>query len=163
MNGSAIERKRVTAMAKSKNTSMSVRVIVGLYRQFEQVARDSDISLAQYRMMLFLRNGPKRAGAIAAAGAVKKPTVSAMLGTLREKGWIADTPDPTDGRVVAVSLTNAGRARMEAFETALANSIAKVAPRTDLTRVHAALGELYAGMAASQDQRLRDIEDKLLG
>ena len=114
-------------------------------------------------MMLFLRNGPKRAGAIAAAGAVKKPTVSAMLGALREKGWIADTPDPADGRVVAVSLTNAGRARMEAFEVALANSIARVAPRTDLARVHAALGELYAGMAASQDQRLRDIENKLLG
>ena len=150
-------------MTRTKNTSRSVRAIVGLYRQFEQVARDSDISLAQYRMMLFLRSGPQRAGSIAAAGAVKKPTVSAMLGHLRTKGWIADTSDPADGRVVAVSLTKAGKARMEAFETALANSMAKLAPHTDLAGVHAALGELYIGMAESQEQRLKDVERKILG
>jgi DNA-binding MarR family transcriptional regulator len=93
---------------------------------------------------------------------VKKPTVSAMLASLREKGWIADAADPADGRAIAVSLTKAGRARMAGFEAELARSIAKIAPGVDLARLHEALAELHAGMAASQDERLKEIEQKIL-
>jgi len=95
-------------MSKSDPQSLSVRAIIAFYREFERVMRDGDISLAQYRTMLYLKGGAKRAGAIAAAGAVKKPTVSAMLNNLREKGWIRDEADPVDGRAIAVALTPAG-------------------------------------------------------
>jgi len=84
-------------MSKSDPTSLSVRAVVAFYREFERVTREADISLGQYRTMLYLKGGAKRAGAIAAAGAVKKPTISAMLNNLREKGWIRDEADPADG------------------------------------------------------------------
>jgi DNA-binding MarR family transcriptional regulator len=150
------------AMTKDELRALSVRAIVALYREFERVARDSDISLAQYRTMLYLRSGAKRAGAIAAAGAVKKPTISAMLANLREKGWISGETDPADGRALSVKLTKAGLKRMATFEATLAARVAEVAPSVDLGRFHAALAEVYAGMAESREERGRDIASRFL-
>ena len=95
---------------------LAVRAVVAIYREFEQVARRSDVSMAQYRLMLYLRAGPKRAGEIAAAIAVAKPTISLALNALREKGWITSTTDEEDGRASRILITHAGKTRMEAFE-----------------------------------------------
>jgi len=149
-------------MSKAEDEARSVRAIVALYREFERVARDADISLAQYRTMLYLRSGAKRAGAIAAAGAVKKPTVSAMLNNLRDKGWIADEADPADARAISVKLTRAGLKRMAAFEAALAARVAQAAPSVRLDGFHAALAEVYVGMAESREDRRKDIEKSFL-
>jgi DNA-binding MarR family transcriptional regulator len=149
-------------MTKPTTEAIGVRAIVALYRQFENVARNSDISLAQYRMMLYLRRGPKRAGVIAAASAVKKPTISAMLNSLRTQGWIQESTDPADGRAVTVSLTKEGSARMARFEGELAASIGKLAPHTSLDRLKVALARFYEGMAETEETRLREIEDRLL-
>ena len=92
-----------------------VRLVVSLYREFEQVARQGDLSMAQYRTLLYLLGGSRRAGELAAANAVTKPTVSAMINGLRQQGWVADAADETgDGRVTRVELTDAGRARLGA-------------------------------------------------
>lgn len=150
-------------MSKSDPQSLSVRAIIAFYREFERVMRDGDISLAQYRTMLYLKGGAKRAGAIAAAGAVKKPTVSAMLNNLREKGWIRDEADPVDGRAIAVALTPAGRARIEALEKSLSDHLAEIVPEPDLSALRGALASAYIDLAATQDERLKDIEKQFLG
>ena len=81
-----------------------MRLVVSLYREFEQVARRGDLSMAQYRTLLYLLGGSKRAGELAAANAVTKPTVSSMITSLRQEGWVADTVDETgDGRATRVS------------------------------------------------------------
>ena len=49
-------------MSKSDPRSLSVRAIIAFYREFERVMRDGDISLAQYRTMLYLKGGAKRVG-----------------------------------------------------------------------------------------------------
>src|SRR5882724_1040632 len=112
----------------ARSKSEAVRVIVALYRQFERATRDEDMSLTHYRTLLYLSTGPKRAGAIAAEAAVKKPTVSATLNVLRHKGWVEDRADPADGRVTQVVLTSAGQARIKAFEATLAKRIEAVLP-----------------------------------
>jgi DNA-binding MarR family transcriptional regulator len=150
-------------MSKSDPTSLSVRAVVAFYREFERVTREADISLGQYRTMLYLKGGAKRAGAIAAAGAVKKPTISAMLNNLREKGWIRDEADPADGRAIAVALTPAGRARIDAFEKTLAAHMARIVPEPDLTALRQALAAAYIDLATSQEERLKDIEEQFLG
>ena len=87
-----------------------VRLVVSLYREFEQVARRGDLSMAQYRTLLYLLGGSRRAGELAAANAVTKPTVSTMINGLRQQGWVADAVDETgDGRVTRIELTR-GRA-----------------------------------------------------
>ena len=93
-----------------------VRFVVSVYREFEQVARRGDLSMAQYRTLLYLLGGSRRAGELASANAVTKPTVSAMITSLRQQGWVADAVDETDdGRVTRVELTTTGRARLARF------------------------------------------------
>ena len=76
-------------MAAATNDRVpGVRLVVSLYREFEHVARRGDMSMAQYRTLLYLLGGSRRAGELAAANAVTKPTVSAMINGLREQGWV---------------------------------------------------------------------------
>jgi DNA-binding MarR family transcriptional regulator len=149
-------------MRKSGDKLLTVRAIVSLYREFERVTRDDDISLKQYRTMLYLKSGAKRAGAIAAAGAVAKPTISAMLNHLREKGWISDEADPVDGRAIAVGLTPAGLARIEAFEKTLADHLAAIVAEPTLSLLRSALSSTYRELATSWDERREDIEKQFL-
>ena len=150
-------------MSKSDDRHLSVRAIIVFYREFERVTRDADISLAQYRTMLYLKGGAKRAGAIAAAGAVKKPTISAMLSNLRDKGWIADEADSDDGRAVSVALTAKGRARLAALEEKLADRIAAIVPEAKLDKLLTALAGAYVSLGETTEDRLKDIESQFLG
>lgn len=150
-------------MPDSHTSHLGVRAIIVFYREFERVTREADISLGQYRTMLFLKGGAKRAGAIAAAGAVKKPTVSAMLSNLRDKGWITDEADPDDGRALAVALTPAGLARINALEDELAARLAAIVPDSELKALIAALSTAYLTLYATQADRVKDIESQFLG
>jgi DNA-binding MarR family transcriptional regulator len=150
-------------MPKTDNRHLSVRAIIVFYREFERVTRDADISIGQYRTLLYLKGGAKRAGEIAAAGAVKKPTISAMLANLRDKGWIADEADPADGRAVSVALTPAGRARIDALEETLADRMSAIVPPAELADLLAALSTAYLALRSSQDDRIRDIENQFIG
>src|SRR5580658_446573 len=131
--------------------ALAVRSIVSLYREFEQVARRADISLGQYRTMLYLRTGPKNAGAIAAAGEIKKPTVSALLNSLRDKGWITTADDPTDARVTRVVLTPEGKARMDPLMTGL-----------DHDSFYAALSAAATALRLGTAERRREVERQYL-
>ena len=141
-----------------KKHHLAVRAVIVFYREFERVTREADISIGQYRTMLFLKGGAKRAGAIAAAGAVKKPTVSAMLANLRDKGWITDETDPDDARALSVALTPKGRARIDALEDELAARLAAIVPDGEVTALMDALSAAYLTLKSTQADRLKDIE-----
>src|SRR5213595_1299607 len=107
-----------TPAVETSREAIAVRIVTSIYREFENVARASDISMAQYRLLFFLQAGPRRAGAIAPAAALAKPTISLILNGLRERGWVENAPDP-DGRAAVVLLTPAGEARLASFEAEL--------------------------------------------
>jgi DNA-binding MarR family transcriptional regulator len=135
-----------------------VRFVVSMYREFEQVARRGDLSMAQYRTLLYLLGGSRRAGELAAANAVTKPTVSAMITSLRQQGWVADAVDETDdGRVTRVELTPAGRARLARFEQELAQRMEELLPGVDRAAVRGFLGELAAALAETREERLGSV------
>lgn len=150
-------------MPEQSTALLSIRAIIALYREFERATRADDISVAQYRTMLYLKSGAKRAGAIAAAGAVKKPTVSAMLANLREKGWICDEADPVDARAVSIALTPAGRQRIEEFENKLLAHLREIVPEPELGDLRTALASAYVTLAGTKQERLKDIESQFLG
>jgi len=135
-----------------------VRLVVSLYREFEQVARRGDLSMAQYRTLLYLLGGSRRAGELAAANAVTKPTVTAMINGLRQAGWVADAIDEAgDGRVTRIELTQAGRERVESFEDELAERMEKLLPGVDRTEVQRFLRELYNAHAETREERLGSV------
>ncbi len=132
-----------------------VRLVVSLYREFEQVARKGDLSMARYRTLLYLLGGSRRAGELAAANAVTKPTVSAMINALRQEGWVNDVVDETgDARVTRVELTEAGRRRLERFEAELAQRMEELLPGTDRAQVRQFFGELQAAHRGTREERL---------
>ena len=141
-------------MAKQPKPVYAVRSIVAVFREFEQAAKQGEMSLTQYRFMLFLRNGPKRAGAIAATSFVTKATVSGQITALKEKGWIAVESDHADRRVSRVVLTQEGRAAMDEFEARLLNCLeALIGPESDGPGIIAAMSDLYVALGASRESR----------
>jgi DNA-binding MarR family transcriptional regulator len=133
-----------------------VRLVVSLYREFEQVARRGDLSLAQYRTLLYLMGGARRAGELAAANAVTKPTVSAMINGLRQQGWVEEAVDP-DGRVTKIVLTAEGRDRVRRFEAELEARLEDLIPGIEQGELRRAFDELYAAHAQTREQRLANV------
>jgi DNA-binding MarR family transcriptional regulator len=129
-----------------------------MFHRFETAMRNSDLSFAQYRILGFLQNGPRRAGELALASAVKKPTVSSVLNGLRQRGWISDLTDSVDGRVVTVVLTASGRKRLREFDNQLAQTLESYISKPDLPLISAALVRLYASLnESSQGMPLRKL------
>lgn len=128
---------------------LSARAIVRMFHRFETAVRNSDLSFAQYRILGFLQNGPRRAGELALASAVKKPTVSSVLNGLRQRGWISDLTDSVDGRVVTVVLTASGRKRLREFDNQLAQTLESYISKADQPHISAALVRMYASLNES--------------
>ena len=55
-------------------------------------------------------NGPSRLTALAASERVSQPAMTQLIGKLEDAGLVRREADPSDGRVVQVSITDAGRA-----------------------------------------------------
>lgn len=98
----------------------AVRAIVFLYREFERVCRDEGISIPQYRLILFLRHGPKRAGELAARAAIQRPTLTSLVDGLEKDGRIRRVQVEADRRGVRLELTEAGVLAMRSVEARLA-------------------------------------------
>ena len=93
----------------------AVRSIACISRAFEQVCRIEGLSLPQYRLLLFLRHGPKRAGELAAQVAIKRPTLTALVDGLERESCLKRVADISDGRGVSIEITPHGsRALLEA-------------------------------------------------
>jgi DNA-binding MarR family transcriptional regulator len=58
------------------------------------------------------RDGPYRLTALAAREGVTQPAMTQLIGKLEEAGLVRRDADPSDGRVVRVSITEAGKAVM---------------------------------------------------
>ena len=133
-----------------------VRLVVSLYREFEQVARRGDMSMAQYRTLLYLLGGSRRAGELAAANAVTKPTVSSMINGLRQQGWVADAVDETgDGRVTRIELTRQAGPGWPSSR-GLAGRMEELLPGVDLA-ARRFFVELYDAHAETREERLGNV------
>ncbi len=111
--------------------SRAVRSIVCLAREFEQQCRSVDVSLPQYRLLLFLRHGPERAGELAAKVAIKRPTLTALVAGLERDGHLRRVADESDGRGVRIELTATGLAALERVEATLSNTIDRLSAAGD--------------------------------
>jgi DNA-binding MarR family transcriptional regulator len=135
-----------------------VRAIMTIAREFDKVARDLDVSVVQYRFMLYLKDGPRRAGEVAATSLVTRATISGHIAALREKGWITAEAEAFDRRITRLLLTDSGRAAMEAFEAALLESLSSLMDQGNRDRMLEALSELYRALSATRETRYLDFE-----
>ncbi len=91
------------------------RIIARLARVFETcLADEQSMSLAQYRVLAFLSEGEWAASALADWLSVSRPSVTAMVDGLVERGWVTREHSPTDRRRVLHLLTDDGRRQLGA-------------------------------------------------
>jgi DNA-binding MarR family transcriptional regulator len=85
-----------------------------LRRRIRQVARDDDLTPSQVSALTLVgKQGAATASALASAEGVRPQSMAATLSALDQRGLIRRSPDPVDGRRQLVTLTEAGRARIE--------------------------------------------------
>ena len=135
-----------------------VRAVATISREFDKLCRDAPISITQYRFMLYLKDGPRRAGEVAATSLVTKATISGHIAILREKGWITAEMDTLDRRVTRLVLTDSGRVAMEAFENRLLDCLKSLIRPDDRERLLNDLARLYEALSATRETRYADFE-----
>lgn len=136
----------------------AVRSIVGLGRVFEQVCREAGVSLPQYRLLVFLRHGPGRAGELAAKVAIKRPTLTALVAGLEREGRLRRVADEHDGRGVRIEITHAGQRALDAVEARLADALDRLCARGDRDALLQGLDALGGILDEVLEQRLSATE-----
>ncbi|MER6123746.1 MarR family transcriptional regulator [Streptomyces sp. NPDC001795] len=85
-----------------------------LRRRIREVAGDDDLTPSQVSALtLVSKGGAATASTLASAEGVRPQSMAATLAALEQHGLIRRSPDPEDGRRQLVTLTEAGRERVE--------------------------------------------------
>jgi DNA-binding MarR family transcriptional regulator len=114
-----------------------------LYEGLRRITPREGMSLTAASTLRRLdRSGPQRLCDLYAPEGVTQPAMTQLVTRLEKEGLAARGSDPGDGRVVVVSITEAGRAlvrrRRDAHSRALAERLARL-PETDRAAILAAL------------------------
>jgi DNA-binding MarR family transcriptional regulator len=112
----------------------AARTIALLGRLLERAA--GDLTLAQYRVLAMVSAGDERASLLAGRLAITKPSVSAVVDGLVERGFLAREPVDGDRRAIRLRITTDGTKALDAAEAAMAE---RLEPLVDAVEDRAAL------------------------
>ncbi|MGC4986434.1 MarR family winged helix-turn-helix transcriptional regulator [Streptomyces sp. DT193] len=97
-----------------------------LRRRIREVSEAQDLTPSQISALtLVSKSGAATASALAAAEGVRPQSMAATLAALDQFGLIQRNPDPGDGRRQLVTLTDAGRERVEGTRQARSEWLAR--------------------------------------
>jgi DNA-binding MarR family transcriptional regulator len=129
----------------------AVRTLARTSRVLERAS--GDLSLAQYRILSAIASGNEQASKVAARLAIGKPTVSATVEVLCQRGLLNRSGAPGDQRAVMLSLTTQGRELLGEVEAKMTARIADLCALTpDPAQVLRSLA--WLGDALDQAHRL---------
>src|SRR4029077_11333207 len=98
-----------------------------LVRLLVRQVRSREISRTEMEVLSILREGPRRITDLTELEGVAQPTMTLLVQRLEDKGWVERERLPDDGRVVMISLTEAGTAAQLRFRAQFLQAM-----RTDL-------------------------------
>jgi DNA-binding MarR family transcriptional regulator len=114
-----------------------------------------DLSLPQYRVLGVLATGGERATQLASRLGVTKPTLTALVDSLVERGLVARDTPAGDRRAVRLSITAAGRSMLTSSGKQFRAAFEDVLSRCpDRDAVLAALAQLSAALDARWHERV---------
>jgi len=114
----------------------------------------TELTLSQYRLLAMIADGAERASQIAGRLAVTKPTVSATIDTLVERGLVSRAMADDDRRALRLQITAEGRAVLGAAERGMREQLdALLIPVDDPQAVRLALGRLGDALDQRREQR----------
>ena len=131
-----------------------VRTLTRLARMLERGA--GGLSLPQFRVLALVEEGGERASQLADLLAVAKPTITAVVDGLVERGFLKRTADCDDRRATKITLTAAGRKALFDAEHAMHTRLYDVlAHADDPAAIENALEDLAAAVDRARTERLR--------
>jgi DNA-binding MarR family transcriptional regulator len=98
-----------------------------LVRLLVRQVRGREISRTEMEVLSILTDGPRRITELTELEGIAQPTMTLLVRRLQEKGWVKRDGLPDDGRVVLVSLTEAGAAAQQRLRAQFLQAM-----RTDL-------------------------------
>ncbi|HEX3453080.1 MAG TPA: MarR family transcriptional regulator [Gaiellaceae bacterium] len=114
----------------------------------------TDLTLPQYRLIALIARGDERASDVADQLALARPTVSATIDTLVERGLLERTAIDTDRRAVRLTITAEGARLMRATQDAMRARLDEVLDHADdRALVDEALRQLSDAMASERAER----------
>lgn len=134
----------------------AVRALARASRLLERAS--DELNLAHYRVLSAVASGDQRASRVAQRLAIGKPTVSASVDSLCQRGLLSRARVEDDQRVAALRLTPEGEivlARVEAAMTARLRALCDRAPEGNqllqsLVSMGAAIDEMAQRRAAQE-------------
>ena len=132
------ERTTAESLAKTLRDA-----ITRLNRRVRQARPVGDLTFSQLSALTSLQlAGALTPRELADVERVQPPTMTKIVGKLEERGLVARTPHPTDGRQVILAATDQGRAVYAQYERArnewLAKALDQLTPEERDTLGHAA-------------------------
>jgi DNA-binding MarR family transcriptional regulator len=124
----------------------------------ERSAGTRDLTLAQYRVLALVAAGDERSSLLADRLSVAKPTITAVVDGLVERGLIERTSVTGDRRSIRISLTKPGVQALRAVEKEMSETLARILGEAhDPAAIVAALGDLDDALAARSAKRLNEV------
>lgn len=140
---------------KSVTTAQQIEAVRALARATRVLERASgELSLAHYRVLSAIASGDERASRVANRLAIGKPTVSAAVEALVQRGLLLRSAVDGDQRVAVLHLTPEGQALLARVEAEMIRRIDELCARTpDPGRLMDSLVWLGAAIDDWQAQR----------
>jgi long-chain acyl-CoA synthetase len=125
-------------------------------RALERAAGECDLTLAQYRVLALVAAGDERSSLLAERLAVAKPTITAVVDGLVERGCIERASVQGDRRSIRITLTKPGQQALRAAEREMAATLERILGHaSDRVALLSALGDLDDALASRMHARLR--------
>jgi DNA-binding MarR family transcriptional regulator len=132
---------------------LQVRTLTRLARMLERAS--GDLTLAQFRVLALVDEGGERASQLADLLAVAKPTITAVVDGLVDRGYLKRTADNDDRRATKITLTTAGRKALYDAEHAMHARLYDVLSHADdAAAIENALEDLGEAVDRARTERL---------
>ena len=104
----------------------AARALALAARALERAAAARDLTLAQFRILALIAAGDERSSMLAERLAVAKPTITAVVDGLVERGFVGREAVAGDRRSIRVALTPAGVVALHAAEEEMAETLDRI-------------------------------------
>jgi long-chain acyl-CoA synthetase len=127
-----------------------------LAKTLEIALHEIDLSPSQYRLLVFLVESPAAATALAQRLDVTRPSLTALVDGLVQRGLVVRASDPDDRRRVTHAISDAGRSMVSEADAAIVARLEQLAGHLDADQrrtANAGLEHWLTAMRVARAQR----------